>query len=169
MIRYPKERHTKTTVDCQTPYHAAACECRKMYKNSNESKKLTQKNSVRTQTPRKKSVHSTLPELSRSAAVVPQRLKGRPTVGGTGAAHTTWTGARCVRRLQAGAAGSWRHRWNVLSAGGGGGGGGDGGRVTRAIDKISIVAQERVAARKSTSIESSDTFNQAIAGTRGGV
>ena len=48
-------------------------------------------------------------------------------------------------------------------SGGGGGGGGDGGRVTRAIDKISIVAQERVAARKSTSIESSDTFNQAIA------
>ena len=68
---------------------------------TNLKKLMTQKNSVKSQTPRKESATSTLPELSDSEAVVPQRRKGRPAASGTGAAHTARREVRRVRRLQA--------------------------------------------------------------------
>ena len=89
-----------------------------MYESSNELLKLTQNSSVRTKTHARIHVQYT-PRVEQFWAVVPQRQKGRPGMGGTGAIHTSEVdeGAGCVQRLQASAAessysdsaaGSWR-------------------------------------------------------------
>ena len=137
----------------------------KCIKTPTSFKKLTQKNSVKTQTPRKESVASTLPELSDSEAVVPQRRKGRPTASGTGAAHTAHIDRECAAAAGPRNEGSWRRGRSVLSASSDGGR----GRVTRAVGEFGIVAQQCVATREDASIKRGDTLNKAIAGERGGV
>ena len=62
-----------------------------MYESSNELLKLTQDSSVHTQTHARIRVQYT-PRVEQSWAVVPQRQKGRPGIGGTGATHTSDVG-----------------------------------------------------------------------------
>lgn len=59
-----------------------------MYESSNELLKLTQNSPVRTKTHARIHVQYT-PRVEQFWAVVPQRQKGRPGMGGTGAIHTS--------------------------------------------------------------------------------
>ena len=72
-----------------------------MYESSNELLKLSQNSSVRTKTHARIHVQYT-PRVEQFWAVVPQRQKGRPGVGGTGAIHTSEVGEGAVCAAPAG-------------------------------------------------------------------